>query len=276
MFSTARRQQLRVSMQGAARRSARILHRHFWVNTDGYSVVLNWAAALSIVLLVLAMWGTELRLLPVEWSVGAIFVTMALGLFVFVCLVEKLLAKHLLELRTSQLFWIGGLALASYLARGQAGDEVNAIFAQDAASFPYATTAATAMIVGAWTQWFAFGIGVFSLVYAFWLLFRSRYPLVLAAGAVGLHLISWSAFAAYQMGSESVRRNNIYQVALAMDFNGRYHCDGARLGQDTVAFIGPAQDSALVAPPLVVERRNPGSIFKTVTVPAQFDRVRCR
>lgn len=92
--------------------------------------------------------------------------------------------------------------------------------------------------------------------------------------SVGIQLFSFSMLVAHQMKPDVIRRNNTYQVALAMDFNGHFRCSDARVGQDSVAFIGSSQNAALVAP-LVVKHENKKSIFKEVVIPTEFRRVSC-
>ena len=258
-----------------ARRARASLYRHFFVNTDGYSAVLNWASLISLGLLFFALSSDSLGLLQPSHLL-ALFIGMTfLGLYVFVSFVEKVFAKHFIDFKSTQLFWLGVIAFLTFIAHGQAGDEVNAIFSQDASTFPYATTATAAMIMASWTLWPAVLVGTASLLYGLYSVSRSRWGMVLIALTVGLQLFTFSIFVEYQMGTEPVRKNNIYQIALAMDFNGHFRCERAMLGKDTVAFIGPSQDSALVAPPVVVKQHNGKSIFRQVEVPESFRRVSC-
>nr|WP_315215102.1 hypothetical protein [uncultured Duganella sp.] len=267
---------LLIMARRGARGNKKIFYKLFFTNTDGYSAVLNWVSLISIVLLLSAIFCDGSGLLPTRPVVALIFVTIFLGLYVFTSFVEKVLAKYFIDFKSTQLFWVGLVAFLTYIAHGQAGDEINSIFSQDASTFPYATTAATVMVLGAWSLWPAFCIGMLSFLYGFSCLFRSKgKELVLIAITVGLQLFIFSMFVEYQMAREAIRKNNIYQVALAMDFNGHFRCDDARVGQDSVAFIGSSQTAALVAPPIVVKHENKKSIFKEVEVPVAFRRVSC-
>lgn len=275
MQTTRRRRKIFVLGWRGVRRVRDTLSRYFLVNTDGYSAVLNWVSLISIGLLFFAMTSDSLGLLHARDLVALFFVMMFLGLYVFVSFVEKVFAKHFIDFKSTQLFWVGLIAFLTYVAHGQAGDEVNAIFSQDASTFPYATTAAVAMIMASWTLWPSFLIGVASFLYTIYCVSKSQSALVLIAFTVGFQLFTFSIFVKYQIGSEHVRRNNIYQIALAMDFNGHFRCEGTSLGKDTVAFIGPSQNSALVAPPAILKRNNGKSIFEAVEVPNAFRRVSC-
>ena len=258
------------------RRDKRTIYKFFGSNEDGYSAVLNRASLISLVLLLSAMLCDRFGLLPVRIVISLIFVTIILGLYVFISFMEKVFAKSFIDFKSTQLLWVGFIAFLTYIAHGQAGDEINSIFSQDASTFPYATTAATAMVLGSWTLWPAFLIGMLSLLYAASRLFRpQRRQLLLIAVTVGIQLSIFSMFVEYQMARETVRKNNIYQIALAMDFNGNFRCDDAKVGRDSVVFIGDSQDSALVAPPLIIKHENKESIFKEVEVPAAFRRVSC-
>ncbi|MYM37467.1 hypothetical protein GTP38_24380 [Duganella sp. FT94W] len=257
-------------------RYRRILYELLFTNEDGYSAALNWISLICLTLLVAAMVCDKLKLLPVRPVIGMIFTAIFLGLYVFTTVIEKKLAKHVTEFKSTQLFWVGLVAFLAYIAHGQAGDEVNSVFSQDTSTFPYATTAATAMVLGSWSLWPAFCTGMLSLVFGLYCMFKNqKAKLVLIAFTVGVQLSIFSIFVEYQMGTEAVRKNNIYQVALAMDFNGRFRCDDAQAGRDTVAFIGSSQNAALVAPPMVIRHENKQSIFKEVEVPRVFRRVSC-
>lgn len=261
--------------RGGARRARETLHRYFCVHTDGYSAVMNWVSLFSCGLLLFALCNDSLGFLHARQLIALFFAMMFLGLYVFVLFVEKVFAKNFIDFKSTKLFWVGLVAFLTYIAHGQAGDEVNAIFSQDASTFPYATTAAAAMIMASWTLWPSILIGAASFLYAFYCMLRSQSGLVFIAMTVGIQLFTFSTLVEYQMGSEKVRRNNIYQIALAMDFNGHFRCEGATLGEDTVAFIGPSQNAALVAPPVVVKHQNDKSLFKRVEVPEGFRRVSC-
>lgn len=226
-------------------------------------------------LLFLAMACDSLGLLPTRQIVALLFVTIFLGLYVFISFVEKVFAKYFIDFKSTQLFWVGLIAFFAYSARGQASDEINAIFAQDVSTFPYATTAAIAMVMASWSLWPASCIGVASFLYSIYCVARSKGAHVLIALTVGIQLLSFSIFVGHQMGSDAARRSNIYQIALAMDFNRNFRCEDALVGKDTVAFIGSSQNTALVAPPVVVKHQNNKSIFREVAVPGAFRRVSC-
>jgi hypothetical protein len=222
-----------------------------------------------------AMFSDTVGLLPTRQVVALLFVTIFLGLYVFILFLEKVFAKYFIDFKSTQLFWAGLVAFFAYIAHGQAGDEINSIFGQDASTFPYATVAATAMIMASWSLKPALYIGALSFLFGLYRVFKSKGKFVLMALTVGIQLFSFSLFVKYQMEGDAVRKNNIYQVALAMDFNGKFRCDDAKIGGDSVAFIGASQNSALVAPPVVVKHENKKSIFKEVEVPIEFRRVSC-
>ena len=263
-------------MWRGARRVRKALYLSFCTNTDGYTAVLNWASVISLGLLFFAMISDSLGVLQPRHLLALFFVMMFLGLYVFVSFVERVFAKQFIDFKSTQIFWLGLIAFLTYIAHGQAGDEVNAIFSQDASSFPYATTAASVMIIASWMLWPSFLTGFASLFYGLYCVFKSQRSLLLIALTVGLQLMTVSILIEFQMGSEERRRNNIYQIALAMDFNGHYICDGATLGKETVAFIGPSQNSALVAPPTAAVLQKNESIFRQVAIPKSFRRVSCR
>lgn len=243
---------------------------------DDFLFVLNLASLLSLILLFSAMLLESLKLFPARYMSYLIFATIFLGLYVFVSIVERVFVKYFIDFKSTQLFWVGAVAFATYVAHGQAGDEVNAIFHLDASAFPYATTAATAMMMATWALWPAGVVAGLSFMYCTYKTFRSDYKDVLISLVLTLNLTSFALFVGYQISKDDVRKSNIYQIALAMDFNGRFRCENSKVGSDSVAFIGPDQKRALVAPLAEITHQDRRTIFKIVAVPESFEIVDCK
>lgn len=243
---------------------------------DGYSAVLNWASLFSLIIMFSIISLDTWKILPSSWLLAFLFISIALGLFVFAAFVEKVVAKKFIEFKSTQLFCVGAVALVTYVAHGQAGEEVNAIFSQDASAFPYANTAATVMMIASWMEWPALVIAGVSFVYGAYKTFISDSAYVMTAFTLGINLVSFCSFVDHQISRDANRRSNIYQIALAMDFNSQYRCTKARVGLDSAAFIGTDQRRALIAPPLVVQQQTSKSLFKLVAVPNEFYFAECR
>lgn len=261
--------------RGWARGFARTRH-YLRDQGDGYSHVLNWASLFSLMIMFSMMFLDAWKILPTFWLFACLFVSIVLGLFVFAAFVEKLIVEKFIGFKSTQLFWLGAVALVTYVAHGQAGEEVNAIFSQDASAFPYATTAATVMTIAAPAGKPALVIAVLSFVYGAYKMFRSDSAYVMTALTLGINLISFGSFVDHQIARDANRRSNIYQIALAMDFNSQFRCAKARTGVDSAIFIGTDQRRALIAPPLIVRQQSSKSLFKLVEVPKEFYFAECR
>jgi hypothetical protein len=261
--------------RGWARGTTRTRH-YLRDRGDGYSDVLNWASLFSLMIMFSMIFLDGWKILSTFWLFACLFVSIALGLFVFAAFVEKVMAKKIIEFKSTQLFWLGTVALVTYVAHGQAGEEVNAIFSQDASAFPYATTAATVMAIAAWAEGPALVIAGLSFVYGAYKMFSSDAAYVMTALTLGINLISFGSFVDHQIARDVNRRSNIYQIALAMDFNGQFRCAKAKNGVDSAAFIGTDQRRALIAPPIVVRQQSSKSLFKLVEVPNEFYFAECR
>ncbi|WP_426105432.1 hypothetical protein [Massilia sp. TSP1-1-2] len=88
-------------------------------------------------------------------TVAALLTGAALGMLVLATQATRFLDRHFAEFRSAKLFAAGLFALGTYVAHGRAVVEVNGIFGEDAAAFPHAVAAASAMFVATWTLWAA-------------------------------------------------------------------------------------------------------------------------
>lgn len=209
-------------------------------------------------------------------TVAALLTGAALGMLVLATQANRFLDRHFAEFRSAKLFAAGLFALGTYVAHGRAVVEVNAIFGEDAAAFPHAMAAASAMFVATWTLWVALApIFVASLVC--WLYFVAVRKAGEAAISLSILLaaISLSSLIFHQAADGERRRNNLYQIALEMDFNKRSRCTGVPADAEGVAFVGSNQLKAIVAPRLVLARGDRRMVFREVVVPKDFARVQC-
>src|SRR5471032_132577 len=273
--SQARRSGRSVLKESWQRATLRITN-YFKNGGDDFYFVLNFVSLASLAVLFLGMCLESMQLIAPKYMVFPIFAAMFLGLYVFFTVVEKTIAKYFLSFKSTQLLWAGFVAFIIYIAHGQAGDEVNAIFHLDASAFPYATVAATAMMVASWSFWPAVLIASAAFVYYTYNVFRSRYKNVLIGITLTLNLASFAVFVSYQISDDAIRRSNIYQIALSMDFNATFNCTASTSNSDSVAFVGAEQRRALIAPPLKIKHDSARSIFKEVVVPKAFDLVECK
>lgn len=198
------------------------------------------------------------------------------GMVVLVKLIADYLKEHFPDFKPASFIFYAVMALVSYVAHGQAVGEVNGIFEHDASAFPHATTAAWAMIIATWTYWWcALPVLLVSLVSVIWHFAKSKTDNALMAFGILFSCLLWVGLIEHQALDKNRRKNNIYQVAIEMDFNRRSHCGPAEMRGGGVVFIGADQRRAIFAPTVVELARNPLSIFKTVEVPHTFTTAVC-
>jgi hypothetical protein len=123
--------------------------------------------------------------------------------------------------------------------------------------------------------WSAVLIIVASFLYGLIRLLRLRSSEALITLAVGFNFFSFGLFIERQITPDEQRKSNIYQIAVAMDFNGRFTCPGIEDKLNRVAFVDSDQTRGMVAPPLRVKSYNKRSTFKLVEVPPVFRTVTC-
>lgn len=213
------------------------------------------------------------------WAAGLVLMGSVVGVFVLTTLAHGWLERHFAAFKSAKLLGLGLLALATFIAHGQAVGEVNAIFQIDASALPHTTTAASAMVIGAWLLW-AVLLPVFAVSFICSVNFyvKSRYGDFMIAFAIFLASVTWVALVGQQAGLELRRKSNLYQIALEMDFNKRSHCVGLPEGAEGVLFIGPDQRRALVAPGkiLIKTRGGFGALVPQIQVPSDFQIVDCK
>ena len=265
---------MRLAQIGQARLK-QVLISYTQPHANGYSHIINWASLASLSILFICLCMERIYPTFVGWVLSLIFLATLLGAYVVAVMVEKVVARQFIDFRATQYFWVGAVALLGFVAHGFAGDEVNAIFGQDASSFPYATTATTAMFLLWWACQVALVVAFASLGYFAVQMYRNRREAAFTAFTLSINLVSLFLFGLLQIYPEPIRRSNIYQIALAMDFNEKFECEGAQSGMHHVAFIGPEQRRALIAPKPEIIYRSEKKFFKVVTVPASFSRASC-
>ena len=209
-------------------------------------------------------------------TVAAMLIGAALGMLMLSTQANRFLDRHFAEFRSAKLFVAGLFALGTYVAHGRAVVEVNGIFGEDAAAFSHAVAAASAMFVATWTLWVALA-PIFIASLACWLYFVAVRKAGEAAISLSILLatISLSSLILHRAEDGERRRNNLYQIALEMDFNKRSRCIGVPADAEGVAFVGSNQLRAIVAPPLALVPSDRRAIFREAVVPKDFARVQC-
>jgi hypothetical protein len=236
-------------------------------------------SAASAGLPVIAKVVSDIGFLSPAWSVGLVLIGAVLGVLVLNTLAHGWLERHFAAFKSAKFLGLGLLALATFIAHGQAVGEVNAIFHVDASALPHTTTAASAMVIGAWLLWAVLlPVLAVSSVCAIFYYVKSRAGDVMIAFAILLACVTWVALVAQQAGPELRRKSNLYQIALEMDFNKRSNCVGLPKGTEGVLFIGPDQRRAIVAPQKVmIETRGEfGKLFPQLQIPSDFQIVDCK
>jgi hypothetical protein len=246
----------------------KINHRFKLISMSAATAVLAASArVLSGVGIIGPAWAAILLLM------GSIF-----GAIVLATLVHAWLERHFASFRSAKTLAVGLLALASFVAHGQAVGEVNAIFEIDASALPHTTAAAAAMVIGNWALWIVLlPVCIVSAVCLCVFYGRSRYGESTISFAILMASLTWGALVFQQAGPELRRKSNLYQIALAMDFNKRSHCDGLPEGTEGVVFIGPDQKRAIVAPRKVVVPTlgDFGVLVPQIKIPESFKIVEC-
>lgn len=241
----------------------------------GYQSQLLGLSATSLMVVICGAVAANNGVLPQKYSLGAMLIGAGIGLFVLAAIAERFLAGRLHESKSAKLFGVALAGLATFVAHGAAVGEVNAIFPLDASNFPHATAAASALVIVGWLFW-AFvavlGTSAASFIFGF---SKSNAARTLISAGVALSSVIVVSIISHQIYPEEARRNNLYQVALAMDFNKRHHCVGVPAGSEGVVFVGPEQRLALVAPPREAFRAHRLSLFVQLKVPADFQSVNC-
>ena len=218
------------------------------------------------------------------WSEGGliwalVLIGAAFGAVVLATLIRRLLNRHLASFKAARLFGVGLAALATFVAHGRAVGEVNAIFQVDASALPHATAAASAMTIGTWLFWTVLvPVTVTSGAWFIRCCARSLYGDATIAGAIFFAGAAWSGLIGHQTAPDQRRASNIYQIALATDFNKRSHCVGVPPDSEGVAFIGPDQRRAIVAPRKVEVPGRGGfsTLIPQLQIPPSFPIVECR
>jgi len=213
---------------------------------------------------------------------SAVFLLLMCSLFgaiVLTSLALGWLERHLSSFKSAaKTLGVGLVALASFVAHGQAVGEVNAIFGIDASALPHTTAAAVAMVMGSWIFQIILVPACFvSAICLFVFIGKSRFGEVVISFSVFIAALIWTALIFHQVGPELRRKSNLYQIALEMDFNKRSHCVDLPEDSEGVVFIGPDQQRALVAPRRVVipTQGNFGVLVPQLQVPAKFRIVGC-
>ncbi|RYF30083.1 MAG: hypothetical protein EOO38_32690 [Cytophagaceae bacterium] len=233
---------------------------------------------MSAGLAVIARVISDIEFFGPAWTAGLVLMGSIVGMLVLVTLAHGWIKRHLVKFRSAKLLGLGVLALATFVAHGQAVGEVNSIFQIDASALPHVTTAASAMIIGTWLFWTVFlPVFVFSLICSIGLYVKSYYGELVIAFAIVLASGTWCALIGQQAVPEIRRKSNLYQIALQMDFNKRSHCADMPDGAEGVVFIGPDQRRAIVAPrKIIIKTRGKfGALVPQIDVPSDFKMVNC-
>jgi hypothetical protein len=222
---------------------------------------------------------SDIGFLSPAWGAGLVLMGAVVGVLVLNTLVHGWLERHFAAFKSAKFLGLGLLGLTTFIAHGQAVGEVNAIFQVDASALPHTTTAAAAMVIGAWLSWAVLlPVFIVSLACAAFFFVKSRPGDFMIAIAIFFASSIWGALLSQQAAPELRRKSNLYQLALEMDFNKRSHCVGLPEGAEGVLFIGPDQRRAIVAPRKVMieTRGNFDKLVPQIEIPSDFHIVDCK
>ena len=210
-----------------------------------------FAAVALITLLIAAMpWGANL---PNGWGLIILFISIVFGLLVAVGIAEDILAStKYLDFQGFRYACGLALALATYKARMNGLDEINGIFHVDPGALPMTVWAATAMNLFCFLFYILIVCCIFSFVMLLrkpaekgqaWKKIKAEWPLLSVTFAC---MLAWM-FIWTQLG-EGGRKQKLYLIAQASDFNGKFSCAGIDSTGLVAFFIGSDQRRALLAP----------------------------
>lgn len=265
---------LRIKIESLHRRL-----RHVIGNSIDDRFKLIAMSVMSVGLAVIAWATSGVAMFGPAWTAGLVLIGSFVGMVVLVMLAHGWLERHFAALKSAKLLGLGALALTTFIAHGQAVGEVNSIFQIDASALSHTTTAASAMVIGAWLFWVVFlPVLVVSFICIVWLCVKSRRGESMIAFAIFFASLTCCSLIGQQVVPELQRKSNLYQVALEMDFNSRSHCVDLPKGAEGVLFIGPDQRRAIVAPRKVVINTQGefGAIVPQIEIPSNFQIVDCR
>ena len=236
-------------------------------------------SVMSAGLAMIARVTSDIAMFGPSWTAGLVLIGSVVGMVVLATLAHGWLERHFEAFKSAKILGLGGLALTTFIAHGQAVGEVNSIFQIDASALPHTTAAASAMVIGAWAFWVVFlPVLVISFICAVCLYLKSRHGESMIAFAIFLASVVWCSLIGQQAVPEIQRKSNLYHVALEMDFNRRSHCVALPEGAEGVVFIGPDQRRAIVAPRKVIINTQGkfGAIVPQIEIPSNFQIVNCR
>ncbi|ATQ75794.1 hypothetical protein CR152_15615 [Massilia violaceinigra] len=198
-----------------------------------------------------------------------------LGMVVLTTVASRFIDRHYSEFKPAKFIGLGLLGLATYFAHGQGAIEINAIFEVDASSLPKATAAASALVLAQWANSALIPLLFASGALVLYNMAKSRPGDAAISFAICMSSCLWAGLIHYQAEPDPTRKSNLYQIAVALDFNKRSTCAGVPKDAEGVVFVGPEQRRAIVAPRLTELHSSSNSIFKEVEVPEKFDKVEC-
>lgn len=211
-----------------------------------------------------------------------------LGLYTLLCLIEGKLGRHIIEFKTTLIAWALLAGSLVFYGRISAVTDINEIFHIDASALPLTLLASTAIHISGLLFWPIVGVFLGAIA---WLLivwtgnyFDENTPAgekiarVITIATVALSLLISATFIHARIHDKDSRLQIIYRTAHSSDFSASFRCQGIDQEAQSVLFIGPEQKRVLVAPRIqeqIFATNKKADVLRSVSIPTNFPLVDC-
>jgi peptidoglycan/LPS O-acetylase OafA/YrhL len=211
-----------------------------------------------------------------------------LGIYVLLCLIENKLGKHIIEFKVTLIAWALLAGTLVFYGRIRAITDINEIFHIDASALPLTLLASTATHISGLLFWPVVCILLIAIMclVIMWAgnYFDEHTPAeektarVITIAMVALALLISATFIHARIHNKESRLQIIYRIAHSSDFSSSFRCQGINEEIQSVVFIGPEQRRVLVAPKI----EEPGTyldkkadVLRNVNIPKEFYLMDC-
>jgi hypothetical protein len=220
-------------------------------------------------------------------NVGLVLLCLSLvvGIYILFATVEISLAKHLVDMKATVIFWVTIIGLLGYIGKLRAGDDINSIFHQDASLFPQTNIAAT-LLHAFYLLLIPMACGIVLTGCAAWSNRKSMqnngdsWLTFLAYISIIMTLVITSALVFGRAGDDQRRLQLIYRIAQSADFNSSFRCKGLDEKKQSVIFMDADKKRVLVAPKIEdhfsLFTENKATLLQGVSIPTEFPILDCQ
>lgn len=211
-----------------------------------------------------------------------------LGLYTLLCLIESKLGRYIIEFKTTLIAWAILVGTLVFYGRISAITDINEIFHIDASALPLTLIASTAIHISGLLFW---PIVCAFIIAIAWLLImgagnyfdettpaEEKIARVTTIAMVALSLLLSAIFIHARIHDKDSRLQIIYRTAHSSDFSASFRCQGIDQEVQSVLFIGPEQKRILVAPRIqeqIFFTDKKADVLRSVSIPTDFPLVDC-